>query len=90
MIKISYEDILYIESISDYIKINLKGKSVTTRETITNIEAKLPKSEFIRTHRSFLVAVSAIESFTSEFIELADHQIPISRSYKDDVLGKLD
>lgn len=90
MIKISYEDILYIESISDYIKINMKGKSVVTRETITNIEAKLPKSEFIRTHRSFLIAISAIESFTSEFVEIADHQIPISRSYKEDVLGKLE
>lgn len=90
MIKISYEDILYIESISDYIKINLKSKSVITRETITNIEAKLPKSEFIRTHRSFLVAISAIESFTSEFIEISDHQIPISRSYKDDVLRRLE
>lgn len=89
MIKISYDDILYIESISDYIKINLKGKSVITRETLTNIEAKLPKSEFLRTHRSFLVATKAIESFTSEFVEINERQIPVSRSYKDETLKRL-
>ena len=48
MIKINFAEILYIESLSDYIKIHLTDKTVITRETITGIEAKLPKNDFIR------------------------------------------
>lgn len=90
MIKISYTEIQFIESLSDYLKIHLKDKSVVTRETIVNIEAKLPQKEFIRVHRSYVVALSAIESFTSEYIEIGKKQIPISRSYKNEVLKRLE
>ncbi len=90
MIRISFDNILYIESLSDYIKINLRDKSVVTRETITSIEAKLPKNEFIRTHRSFIVSKKFVDSFTNEFVEIGSSQIPISRTYKDEVLSKLD
>jgi DNA-binding LytR/AlgR family response regulator len=89
MIKISFPEILYVESLSDYIKIHLADKMVITRETIANIEAKLPQKDFIRTHRSFVVAKSAIDSFTSEFVEIGKTQIPISRSYKNEVLERL-
>ena len=90
MIKIAFEDILFIESISDYIKIHLISKSVVTRETITSIEAKLPKKDFIRTHRSFIISKPLIDSYTNEFVEIGPRQIPISRSYKDEVLKKLE
>ena len=89
MIKISFPDILYIESLSDYLKIHLNDKSIITRETIANIETKLPQQDFIRTHRSFIVAVSAIDSFTNEYVEIGKKQLPISRSYKTEVLEKL-
>ncbi len=89
MIKISFSEIQYIESISDYIKIHLKEKSVITRETISNIEARLPKNDFIRTHRSFIVSKATIDSYTNEFVEIGSRQIPVSRSYKDEVLAKL-
>lgn len=87
MVKITYSDIIYIESLSDYIKIHLTDKTVVTRETITNIEAKLPQHDFIRTHRSFIVSKQKIESYTNEFIEIENKQIPISRSYKNKVLN---
>ena len=90
MIRITFDNILYIESLSDYIKINLRDKSVVTRETITSIEAKLPKNEFIRTHRSFIVSKKFVDSFTNEFVEIGSSQVPISRTYKDEVLNKLD
>ena len=89
MIKINFPEILYIESLADYIKIHLIDKTVVTRETISSIEAKLPQQDFLRVHRSFLVAVNAINSFTSEIIEIGKKQIPVSRSYKDAVLQKL-
>lgn len=90
MIKINFSDVNYIESLSDYIKIHLTDKTVITRETITSIEAKLPKNEFIRVHRSFIVSVLKIDSFTNEYIEINKKAIPISRTYKKDVVYRLD
>lgn len=90
MIKISFPEILFIESLSDYLKIHLKEKTVVTRETIINIEAKLPQKDFLRVHRSFIVALNAIDSFTNEFVEIGIKQIPISRSYKKEVLERLE
>ncbi|WP_075591182.1 LytR/AlgR family response regulator transcription factor [Labilibacter marinus] len=90
MIKVDYNQILYIESLSDYIKIHLKTQSIVTRETISNIEAKLPQKDFIRTHRSYIVAIHMIESFTHEYIEMNKKTIPISRNYKSEVLNRLE
>ncbi|MCB2194749.1 MAG: response regulator transcription factor [Bacteroidetes bacterium] len=89
MIKINFDEITYIESLSDYIKIHLTDNTVITRETISNIEAKLPQKDFIRTHRSFIISLKSVDSFTNETIGIGKHEIPISRSYKDKVLHKL-
>ena len=90
MIKINFSDINYIESLSDYIKIHIENSVIITRETITCIEAKLPKNDFIRIHRSFIVSMNKIDSFTNEFIEVNKKAIPISRSYKKVVLNRLE
>ncbi len=89
MVKIVCDDIRYIESLADYIRIFLKTKNVVTRETLTSIEAKLPQQDFLRIHRSFIVARKSIDSFTSEYVEIDEKQIPISRSYKADILKQL-
>jgi len=90
MIKIDFDDINYIESLSDYIKIHLRNKTIVTRETISNIEVKLPANDFLRTHRSFIVSISKIDSFTNELLEVNKKAIPISRTYKTEVLNKLE
>ncbi len=90
MVKIDFADIRFVESLSDYIKIHLVNGSVVTRETISNIEAKLPHKQFLRVHRSFIVAIARIDSFTNEYIEMASQEIPISRSYKSEVLVRLE
>ena len=90
MVKINFTEINYIESFSDYLKFHLNEKVIITRETISNIEAKLPKADFLRIHRSFIVSISKIESFTNEFIEVHKKALPISRSYKKDVLARLE
>ena len=89
MIKICFDEILYIESIADYIKIHLTNKTVVTRETISNMEAKLPQQDFLRVHRSFIISLVNITSFTNELVEIHKKQIPISRNYKKAVLEKL-
>jgi DNA-binding LytR/AlgR family response regulator len=90
MIKIDLDAIIYVESYSDYIKIHLRSKTIVTRETISAIEAKLPKKQFIRIHRSFIVAIRNITSFTSEHITIANKALSISRSYKQEVLKQLE
>jgi DNA-binding LytR/AlgR family response regulator len=90
MIKINFSEINYIESFSDYLKIYLNDKTIVTRETISSLEAKIPKTDFIRVHRSFIVSITKINSFTNEFIEINKKAIPISRSYKKDVLFRLE
>ena len=90
MIKINFSDLDYLESLSDYIKLYTDDKVIVTRETISSIEAKLPKNDFLRVHRSYIVAIHKIESFTQEFIEIKKKAIPISRTYKNDVKLRLD
>lgn len=90
MVKVNFSEINYVESFSDYIKITSADKTVVTRETISNIEAKLPKSIFLRIHRSYIISIPKIESFTNEFIEIHKKALPISRSYKKDVLLRLE
>lgn len=89
MMKINFSEIRYIESLSDYIQIHLDDKIIVTRESITNIEAKLPQNKFLRTHRSYIVSIAHIDSFTNEDIEMGKTEIPISRTYKTEVLKKL-
>ncbi|KAA5822364.1 response regulator transcription factor [Algibacter amylolyticus] len=90
MIKIDFESIIYIESYSDYIKIHLANKTIVTRETISAIEAKLPNAHFLRIHRSYIIALKHIESFTNEEITINNIALTISRSYKKDVLKILE
>ncbi len=89
MIKVRFQDIYHIESLSDYIKIFTHDQVIITRETISNIESKLPRNEFLRTHRSYIVSLARIVSYTNEFVEVGQKAIPISRSYKENVLSRL-
>ncbi len=89
MVKVRFDEILYIESLSDYVKIYTKEQVIVTRETISNIESKLPSKNFLRTHRSYIASIQEINSYTNEFVEIQKKAIPISRSYKESVLKKL-
>lgn len=81
-IKIRLEKILFIESQRDYVKIKTINKEITVRETISNMEENLPDDNFLRTHRSFIVNLKQIESWSSVEIELSGSTIPIGRTYK--------
>ena len=90
MVKVNFKDIVFIESLSDYIKIHLEEqKTLVTRDTLANIEARLPLNDFIRIHRSFIISKHKIETFTSDTIGIGMHEVPISRSYRDAVIEKL-
>ena len=80
--KIDLDDILFLESLKDYIKVVTKDKTIVTKQSISSLEETLPATAFIRTHRSFIVSVSKIESFTQDLIQIGKYELPISRSYR--------
>ena len=84
-IKVNFDDILFIESLKDYIKVVTKDKTIITKQAISSIEENLPSDLFIRIHRSFIVSLKKIESFTPELIQIGKYEIPISRSYRHEV-----
>lgn len=88
--KISYSTINYIESMSDFIIIRTTdNQKIITRERISRIEEKLP-TQFIRIHRSFIVNIEQIISFTRDQVSVPGMDIPISRTYKTIVFETLD
>jgi len=89
MIRISLKDILYIESIKDYVKIKTAEKEVVTHQKISVLETKLPANHFIRIHRSFIVNIPRIESYSASEVELNNESIPVGRNYKVGVMEKL-
>jgi DNA-binding LytR/AlgR family response regulator len=88
MIKINLKEIIYIESLKDYVIIHLSDKRVVTKQKISFLEQKLMENNFIRIHRSFLVSASKIEAFTPSHIDIHGEKLPIGRSYKSEV-GKI-
>ena len=90
MFKIDFSKILWIESLSDYLKIQTFDGSKVTRETISSIEMKLPSSNFLRIHRSFIIAIDQIESYSNEEVIIHNKSLPISRTYKDQVIKTLE
>jgi len=87
--KIFFEDILYIQGMQNYVAIyTLKGKYLTLL-TLKNIEEKLDPDQFIRIHKSYIIAISKIESIESHEIKIQSAAIPLSRNYRDEVIQKV-
>jgi len=82
-VKILFQEILYIESQQEYIKIISTKKEYLIKMSTHEIESLLPKNLFIRIHRSFIVSLNKIESYSSEIVEVNGVNIPIGRGYKD-------
>ncbi len=83
-LKIPLDDILFIESLKDYIKVVTKVKPIITKQSISSLEENLP-NDFIRIHRSFIVSTNKIESYTNDIIQIGKYELPISRSYRHEV-----
>ena len=87
LVKIVAADIEYIEGLKDYIRIYFSStaKPVMTRMSLKSIESKLPVGAFIRTHKSFLVAVSKITTIKRDFVCVGTTEIPVSESFRDNI-----
>jgi len=88
-VKIYLDDILYIESLREYVKITTRDKAILTKIQLGEIEEMLATNNFLRVHRSFIVSKNKIESFSPSEIEINGTQIPVGRNYKELVMANL-
>jgi len=86
--KVLFEEVLYIESLKDYIQIHTEREPVMTKEKISEFTSQLP-SYFLRIHRSYIVNTKKITAFTQHDVEINQLEIPIGISYKQEVLNYL-
>ena len=81
-VKVLFAEILYIESQLEYIKIVTTKRTYLSKMTTKEIEDLLPANLFKRIHRSFIISLSRIESYTADLVEINGISIPVGRSYK--------
>ena len=86
MVKVMLPDILYIESMKDYIKVVTNGGTIITKQSISSMEEMLPEKTFTRVHRSFIISLLHIRTFTSELIEIGNTEIPVGKLYRNGML----
>jgi len=85
--KIMLDDIICIEALDDYLKIYITNqKTIVARITMKAILEKLPKTDFLRVHRSFIVPIKKVESLRNKTLQLGEKKIPVGNSYEEDVL----
>jgi DNA-binding LytR/AlgR family response regulator len=89
-VKVYLDEILYIESMKEYIRVNTKSKSLLTKFKLSQVDELLNQNNFLRIHRSFIVAKDKIEAFSATEVELGGKQLPIGRSYKEFVMNVLE
>lgn len=89
MVKVMLQDINYIESMKDYVKVFTKNGMIVTKQSISSVEAMLPEKSFIRTHRSFIVSLDKVKTFTSELIGIDKAEVPIGKLYRNEVMKVL-
>lgn len=88
-VKMFLDEILYIESIREYIRIISADKAILTKFPLGDIEDLLERNHFLRVHRSFIVSKNKIDAFSATDVEIKGKQIPIGRSYKESVMASL-
>jgi DNA-binding LytR/AlgR family response regulator len=86
MVKVMLADILYIESLKDYIRVKTETKEIISYQKISFLEEKLPADKFLRIHRSFIIALDKVQAFSATTVDLGKTEIPIGRLYKNEVL----
>jgi len=85
LVKVYLNEILFIESLKDYIKIATTAGDFMILKSITAIQDELPSEQFLRVHRSFIVSIDKIKALEGNVIETANRKIPIGRNYLKDV-----
>jgi len=88
-IKVLIADILFIESLKDYVRVHTRDSAYITYQSLTEITDKLPADNFARVHRSYTIALDKINGIDGNCVDIAGKLIPVSRENRPDVFRKL-
>lgn len=86
---VNLSDIVYIESLDDYVKVHVKDRMLITRENISTLEAKLTGHGFVRIHRSYLIAKKYVQSISGESVFINGKELPFGRAFKQSAMRLL-
>ncbi|WP_420149599.1 LytR/AlgR family response regulator transcription factor [Spirosoma sp.] len=86
MVKVFIRDILYVESLKDYVKIvTTSARPLVVKQSISSLEEMLPDNGFLRIHRSYIVAIDKITAYTPTYVDVSGQELPIGRLYHKEV-----
>ncbi|MEO0340440.1 MAG: LytTR family DNA-binding domain-containing protein [Bacteroidota bacterium] len=89
-IKVLLDEVLYMESLRNHLRIKTVNGDITTLMSISEMEGKLPPQHFIRIHRSFIIGIDKVERFTQSNLSIGDKTLPIGNHYRRAVLQRLE
>lgn len=94
LIKVNFDDIIYIEGLKDYVIIRMNEGRVITLQTMKSLEAKLPQDKFMRIHRSYIVGLNKIQAVIGNMVEITEKNqskhLPIGKNYREQLQGVID
>lgn len=88
--KINYPDLLYVEGQREYVTFHTTKQRITTLYSLKDLEGKLPSSQFIRIHKSYIVSVRHIELVDKNILHITDKKLPIGGNYKDELMKRFE
>lgn len=89
IVKVRYEDILFIEGLKEYVRIVCRDARYVTLESLKNLEELLPQQNFVRVHKSYIVAKDKVQSLDGNLLEIQKHKIPVSRSRREEIVQEV-
>lgn len=89
LVRLNNDDILYIESMGDYVKFVTADKKYVTHNTIKNLEEKVNRGTFIKVHRSYIINITKIDDIRENDLFIKGNEIPISKSHRADIMKRL-
>jgi len=88
-VKVLVNDILYIESLKDYVRVKTPSQALISYQSLTEITDKLPSGRFVRVHRSYTIAIDKVSMIDGNCVEVDGKLIPISREHRQEVMEKI-
>jgi len=82
MVRIDFDDILYVEAMGDYVLFHTQGRKFVVHLTMKSVEESLPDARFLRVHRSYIAALERIDNMVQNSLQIGNHIIPVSETYK--------
>jgi two-component system LytT family response regulator len=87
--KISFDEILFIAGLENYVVIQLQNRKMITHTTIKSLLEKLPKGKFVQTHKSYIAAINKVNAISGNTLQIENHEVPVSRTLRDAVMKEL-